>query len=107
MLPEVWMKVIFWAIFLVALGIFINRARTLYRLMRLGQPENRFDHLGRRLKAMLWNIVPQRCSLKSLRKGDFAGLGHALIFWGFLFFLLSYVVFIFIGDGAGLAEALK
>src|SRR3990170_7199848 len=107
MLPEVWMKVTFWAIFLVALSIFINSARTLYRLMRLGQPENRFDHLGRRLKVMLWNIIPQRCSLKSLRKGDFAGLGHALIFWGFLLFLLSYVAFIFIGDGAGLAESLK
>ncbi len=96
--------VIFWLLFAVALGVFANRAFTLYRLVMLGQPEDRFDRPGTRLKVMLWNIFPQRCSLKSIRAGDFAGLGHALIFWGFLLFLLSYVFFIFIGEGLGLKQ---
>ena len=29
---------------------------------------------------------------------DLAGLGHAFVFWGFLSFSLSYVIFIFIGS---------
>ncbi|MDO8473147.1 MAG: heterodisulfide reductase-related iron-sulfur binding cluster [Dehalococcoidia bacterium] len=102
-----WSRVVFWVLFVVALGIFANRARLLVRLMRLGQPESRFDHLAARAKVLLWNIFPQRCSLKSMRKGDFAGLGHALIFWGFLLFLISYVVFIFVGDGIGLGESIR
>ncbi|MEW6034198.1 MAG: (Fe-S)-binding protein [Chloroflexota bacterium] len=107
MLSEVWSRVIFWLLFVIALGVFLNRGFHLYRLLRLGQGESRFDSLGQRLKVMLWNTVPQRCSLKSLRAGDFAGLGHALIFWGFVLFLLNYIAFIFIGDGLGLGEAMR
>ncbi|MBI2854025.1 MAG: (Fe-S)-binding protein, partial [Chloroflexi bacterium] len=102
MLSEAWSRAIFWLLFIAAFGIFINRAIYLYRLMRLGQPENRFDRPGKRLSTMLYNILPQSCSLKSLRAGDFAGLGHALIFWGFSLFLINYIVFLFISDGFGL-----
>ena len=69
MQPETVSRIIFWVLFAVALGIFANRALFLYRLIRVGQPDSRFDSLGKRLGVMLWNIFPQRCSLKSLRAG--------------------------------------
>ena len=33
-----------------------------------------------------------------MKYGDYAGIGHAIIFWGFLTFMLSYGIFIFAGS---------
>ena len=77
--------VIFWVLFLVAVGFFVQRLYFLFRLMRLGGPENRYDNKLKRLKAMLFEVVPQWCNLKSVSRKDLAGIGHALLFWGFSF----------------------
>jgi len=45
---------------------FCKRFYFLYRLMRLGKQENRFDRIGERIKAMLIEIVPQWCTLKNV-----------------------------------------
>jgi hypothetical protein len=74
----------------------------LYRLMLLGKPENRFDRMGERIKNMLSVLIPQWCTLKSVTAKDLAGIGHAVMFWGFSFFLLSYVLLIGLGEGLGL-----
>jgi Fe-S oxidoreductase/nitrate reductase gamma subunit len=100
-------RVIFWVLFALALGIFLHRIYFLYRLLRLGQKENRFDHLGERAKTALLYVFPQWCNLKSVSRKDLAGIGHSLIFWGFLLFLLSYIIYIFIGEGGGLSESLR
>ena len=39
--------IIFWVFFVVAAGLFVQRTWFLFRLIRLGKPENRFDHMGR------------------------------------------------------------
>ncbi|MFC1990969.1 (Fe-S)-binding protein [Chloroflexota bacterium] len=56
-----------------------------------------------RIKSMLVETVAQWCSLKSLTRRDLAGVGHAFMFWGFLLFFISYVVFIGISGGFGLS----
>ena len=94
--------IIFWVLFVVAFGLFAQRTYFLFRLMRLGKPENRFDRIGQRIKNMLVEVVTQRCSLKSVTRKDRAGMGHAFLFWGFSFFLLSYIIFIGFAGGFGL-----
>ena len=65
----------------------------------LGRPEHRFDRPLRRLAGFAVIVLGQRKVLQRLSLKDLAGLGHLLIFVGFLSFLLSYVIFIF-GDSA-------
>ncbi len=93
---------IFWVFFAIAFSLFVLKVFFLLRLMRLGKHENRFDKIGQRIRNMLIEVVPQRCNLKSVTKKDLAGIGHAFIFWGFMFFLISYIVFIGLGEGFGL-----
>ncbi len=69
------------------------------RLLMLGRGENRFDHLWERLKNLVVVVLGQRRVLQSVSLRDRAGLGHVVIFWGFLSFFLSYAIFIF-GDAA-------
>ena len=44
-------------------------------------------------------VLGQKKVLQRVPFGDWAGLGHAAIFWGFLTFMLSYAIFIFRGGG--------
>ncbi len=69
-----------------------------FRLILLGRPSSRFDQPLRRLKGAIPLILGQRKVLQevSLRR-DRAGLAHFFIFWGFLSFTTSYLLFIF-GD---------
>ena len=69
-----------------------------YRVVRLvgqGKSVARFDRPLRRLAGALAIVVGQSRVLQRVPSGDLAGIGHALIFWGFLSFSLSYVIFIF------------
>lgn len=72
--------------------------RRVFRLVMLGRPANRFDRPIRRIIGAVPLIFGQRKVLQrfSIRR-DRAGLAHFFIFWGFLSFTASYVVFIF-GD---------
>jgi Fe-S oxidoreductase len=94
--------VIFWVMFFIAIGLFAQRAYFLFRVMCLGKQENRFDNIGQRIKNMFVEVIPQRCTLKSVTGKDLAGLGHAFMFWGFSFFLISYILFIGLAEGLGL-----
>ena len=76
-----------WAIVLLVLalgafGAFAYRAWTLYRLLRLGRADTRTDHPWRRLRDELVIYLGQRKLIK--RPYWVRGIGHALIFWGFL-----------------------
>ena len=73
--------------------------RRVIRLILLGKPENRFDHPIKRSMVALRVVVGQQKVLQRLSPRDIAGVAHAIIFWGFLTFLLSYMIFIF-GDSA-------
>jgi Fe-S oxidoreductase len=98
---------IFWVLFAIAIGLFAQRAYFLFRLMRLGKPENRFDRIGQRIKTMLVEVVPQWCSLKTVTGKDLSGIGHALLFWGFSLFLISYIIFIGLAGGFGLSPLIE
>ena len=49
----------------------------------------------------------QWCSLRSVRGKDLAGIGHALLFAGFVLMFLNYIVFIGLAEGLGLAPFLN
>ena len=73
--------------------------RRVVRLVLLGRREARFDRPMRRFVNFLLVFVGQRKVVQRVSLRDMAGIGHALIFFGFLSFLLSYAIFIF-GDSA-------
>jgi Fe-S oxidoreductase len=98
---------IFWVLFAIAFGLFAQRFYFLFRLMRLGKPENRFDRIGKRIQTMLVEVVPQWCTLKTVTRKDLAGIGHALLFWCFSLFLISYIIFIGLAGGFGLAPVIE
>ena len=68
------------------------------RLIRQGGSVARFDRPWERLTGATAIVLGQRKVLQRVPSKDWAGLAHALIFWGFLSFSLSYVIFIFIGS---------
>ena len=73
--------------------------RRVVRLVLLGRREGRFDRPMRRFVNFLLVFVGQRKVVQRVSLRDMSGIGHALIFFGFLSFLLSYAIFIF-GDSA-------
>jgi len=70
------------ALILLGFGGFFWRATLLYRLLRLGRNEDRNDRPLRRLRDEVVIYLGQRKLLK--RPYYVRGIGHALIFWGFL-----------------------
>jgi len=70
------------ALILLGFGGFFWRASLLYRLLRLGHNEDRNDRPLRRLRDEIVIYLGQRKLLK--RPYYVRGVGHALIFWGFL-----------------------
>ena len=83
-------------VFLLSNFLFYQRVIS---LILLGKREARFDDPWQRIKGFFTIVLGQRKVLQRVGKRDRAGLGHIVIFWGFLSFLLSYVIFIF-GDAA-------
>src|SRR3990172_7421235 len=86
--------------FSLALSMLIFYRRVI-SLIRLGKKVERFDQPLRRLLGAVDIVIGQRRVLQSLslKRRDLAGLGHALIFWGFLGTLTSYLILIF-GEAA-------
>jgi Fe-S oxidoreductase len=70
------------ALIVLGFGGFFWRASLLYRLLRLGRNEDRSDSPLRRLRDEIVIYLGQRKLLK--RPYYVRGVGHALIFWGFL-----------------------
>ncbi|MCH8225510.1 MAG: (Fe-S)-binding protein, partial [Chloroflexi bacterium] len=69
-----------------------------FRLVMQGKGVARFDRPLVRFGGALVIVLGQSRVLQRVRYGDWAGLGHAIIFWGFLSFSLSYAIFIFGGS---------
>ena len=72
--------------------------RRVFHLVRQGRSVARFDRPWERLKGAMIIVLGQRRVLQRVPQRDWAGIGHALIFWGFLSFSLSYLIFIFIAS---------
>ncbi|HEU4643022.1 MAG TPA: (Fe-S)-binding protein [Gemmatimonadaceae bacterium] len=72
-------NVIFLVVVVVAAGFFSYNVQRLLAYLRLGQPDDRFDHPLQRLK----NVAVIALAQKKLLRDPVAGVMHALIFWGF------------------------
>src|SRR5690348_8934039 len=81
-----------WLLFLIAVAVlvalFARSAQKLYRILRLGRDEDRFDRQGERIGALLRTFLGQD---RILREG-YAGPMHAFIFWGFLVITLNTAI---------------
>jgi Fe-S oxidoreductase len=78
-------SVIFAALLIAAWTVFALRIRKLVRLMTLGRPENRFDHLGDRIKFFTLMVLGQRGVLRD----PLPGIAHFFTFWGFIIIQLD------------------
>ena len=99
--------IIFWVVFALAVGLFLQRMYQLGRYMFLGQGEGGFKQLARRLGTTVVRIVGQWCQLKNFTTRDRSSLGHAFMAWGFFLFVPFYLLFIIIGGGFGLEETME
>src|SRR5919108_6331850 len=79
--------IVFLLLLAVAGGLFLTRAATLWQLVRLGRPVDRFDDLPKRLEQEATVVLGQKKLLQRLGPG----LMHAFIFWGFLILLTTIV----------------
>lgn len=74
-------------------GYFIYRR--VFVPVRLGRPVWRFDRPLERIWGMIKIVIFQQRVLQRLSPRDLSGIAHAIIFWGFLLFVPSYLIFIF------------
>jgi len=77
-------KIIFALVILMTLGAFACPIFYRYRILRAGQPEGRFDGLGKRVWEALGKVLFQKCTLKNERL--FTGFMHVFIFYSALTF---------------------
>jgi Fe-S oxidoreductase len=77
--------ILFLIVLAMAGGLFLQRAYTLWELVRLGRPEKRLDNLPKRLEMEGTVVLGQRKLLQRIGPG----LMHAFIFWGFLVLLTT------------------
>jgi len=79
--------VIMLILLLTVLAVFFLVVRRLVRALMLGKPEEgRLDHIGERIKSVLVFVGGQARVLSQP-----AGLGHFVIFWGFVFITLGTI----------------
>ncbi|GMU51695.1 MAG: (Fe-S)-binding protein [Candidatus Xenobia bacterium] len=69
----------------VAATLFLRQALKLYRFIKAGKPDNRFDKPGERIADVLVFAFGQ----KRLLKRAYGGILHALIFWGFCVLVIA------------------
>jgi Fe-S oxidoreductase/nitrate reductase gamma subunit len=72
-------NLLFVIIFVAAIAFFLRTAKQLYRIMRLGKPEARFDRIGERISGVISYVLGQQRVVR-----EPSGWGHFVIFWGFV-----------------------
>jgi len=95
--------VLFWGVFVIALGLFSYRIRQLLQYMFLGQKETGYKSWGKWITNTFTYVFTQLCQLKNFRSKDRAPLGHALMAWGFFVFVVFYFFLFILAQGFGLA----
>jgi Fe-S oxidoreductase len=83
---------VFAVLLLLAVYLFARNCVRLYRLVRLGRPESRFDGIPRRIGWFLWYVFGQR---KVVNEGP--GVNHFFRFWGFWVLLAGDIEFLIRG----------
>ena len=103
----VWGYVLFWGITALAAGIFFYRGMQLLRYLRLGREDESLSHIFGRTVRGIWDLIVQRCQYTNLTRTNRAGVGHMFMAWGFLTFVVYYVLFIVIASGFGISETME
>lgn len=70
---------------IIPIALFIWGFMRIFRLIALGKPDNRLDHLGSRLKDKLLYVLGQWRVFKS----PLIGIAHGMVFFGFLVLLVG------------------
>src|SRR5215468_5392527 len=76
---------IFGLILFAAWALFASRISELVRMLRLGRPEKRTDHIGERVKHFTLMVLGQRGVLRD----PLPGIAHFFTFWGFIIIQLD------------------
>jgi len=98
---------LFWGLTALAAGIFLVRGYQLVRYIYLGRNVGESQlTLGKMLGAV-WHLIVQECQFKNVRRKDWAGLGHSFMVWGFLCFVIYYLLFIVIASGFGISATME
>jgi len=71
----------------VSVGAFGHAVIRLLRLLALGQPEDRFDQLGHRVKNFIVKVLFQ----PQLLRKPLVGAMHLAVFWGFIIFSIATI----------------
>ncbi|MEJ2430719.1 MAG: hypothetical protein P8075_17640 [Deltaproteobacteria bacterium] len=79
-------NILFVLIFIAANGFFLFIVYRLYRIMRLGQPEERFDRVWERIGGVITYVLGQRRVIN-----EPSGWGHFFIFWGFVIITIGSI----------------
>ncbi len=98
---------LFWGLTALAAGVFFYRVGQLLRYVSLGRSADRTGPGIRGGLRTIWHLVRQECQWKNFTRRDRAGLGHAFMVWGFLLFVIYYVLFIVIASGFGIAHTME
>ena len=98
---------LFWGLTALAVGVFGYRGYQLFRYLSLGREEEKFGHLVKRALTAIGHLFIQKCQFKNLTRRDRAGVGHMLMVWGFLLFVIYYLFFIVIASGFGISEVME
>ena len=99
--------VLFWGLTALAAGVFGYRLYQLYRYLALGRKEESYGQLFRRAVTAIGHLIAQQCQFKNLTRKDRAGIGHMLMAWGFLLFIVYYFFFIIIASGFGISDVME
>ena len=78
-------NVVFLIVLIGFLGFFAYTTRKIVGYLKLGKPENRFDHFDRRVG----NVLAIALGQTKILRDRIAGPVHAGIFWGFLVLLIA------------------
>src|SRR5688572_2542600 len=92
-------NVAFLFVLVVAFACFSYSAQRLYRFLRIGRNEVRWNDVGTRL----WNLLAIGVAQRKILRDPVAGPLHALVFWGFVVLTVGSVEILATGVFPGLA----
>ncbi|OPY78324.1 MAG: succinate dehydrogenase/fumarate reductase iron-sulfur subunit [Syntrophorhabdus sp. PtaU1.Bin058] len=100
-------RLVFWLLFLIALGTAGWRYASFFRLLKKGRGGLPATQLLTRFKGLILYVAAQWSCLKNTSRNDLAGAGHFFIFWGTLVLAVTFILHLFIGDGLGMGGAVR
>src|SRR5687768_7222462 len=92
-------NVLFLFVLVIAFACFSISAQRLYRFLRVGKDEPRWNDIGKRV----WNLLSIGVAQRKILRDPVAGPLHALVFWGFVVLTVGSVEILAAGAFPALA----